>query len=89
VILVAWGGATMAIYTLSLAVMGESFPRAQLAGANAAFVIMYELGSVSGPLVAGGAMDLAGPHGLMLILALIAAGYLAIVAILRVLGTGR
>jgi MFS family permease len=84
VILVVWGGATMAIYTLSLAVMGESFPRAELAGANAAFVIMYELGSVGGPLVGGGAMDLGGPHGLMLVLALIAAGYLAVIARLRV-----
>jgi MFS family permease len=84
VILVAWGGATMAIYTLSLAVMGESFPRAELAGANAAFVIMYELGSVGGPFVAGGAMDLVGPQGLMLILALIAAACLAVVALLRV-----
>jgi MFS family permease len=89
VILVAWGGATMAIYTLSLAVMGESFPRVELAGANAAFVMMYELGSVGGPLIAGGAIDLAGPHALMLILALIAAAYLAVIAVLRVLRSGR
>jgi MFS family permease len=85
VILVVWGGATLAMYTLSLAVLGESIPQAELAGANAAFVVMYELGGVSGPLVAGGAMDLAGPHGLMLILALIAAAYLGVIAILRVL----
>jgi MFS family permease len=82
-ILVAWGGATMAIYTLSLAVMGESFPRAELAGANAAFVIMYELGSVGGPFIGGGAMDLAGPQGLMFVLALIAVAYLAFIAFLR------
>jgi MFS family permease len=82
-ILVAWGGATMAIYTLSLAVMGESFPRAELAGANAAFVIMYELGSVCGPFIGGGAMDLAGPQGLMFVLALIAVAYLAFIAFLR------
>ena len=84
IVLVVWGGATMAMYTLSLAVMGERFPRHELAGANAAFVIMYELGSVGGPVVAGGTMDLAGPHGLMAILALIAAAYLAFIAILRV-----
>ena len=88
VILVVWGGATLAMYTLSLAVMGESIPRAELAGANAAFVIMYELGGVSGPPVAGGAMDLAGPHGLMLLLALVAAAYLGVIAILRVLRPG-
>ena len=83
VILVAWGGATMAIYTLSLAVMGESFPRAELAAANAAFVIMYEVGSVGGPFVGGAAMDLAGPQGLMLVLALVAAAYLAFMTVRR------
>jgi hypothetical protein len=61
--------------------MGERFPRHELAGANAAFVIMYELGSTGGPVVAGGTMDLAGPHGLMLILALIPAAYLVFIAI--------
>jgi len=83
-VLVAWGGATMAMYTLSLAVMGERFPRAELAGANAAFVIMYELGSVSGPVVSGGAMDLFGPHGLMAVLAAVAAAYLVVIGLLRV-----
>ncbi|MGE0116997.1 MAG: MFS transporter [Dongiaceae bacterium] len=83
-VLVAWGGATMAIYTMSLAVMGDSVPRAELAGANAAFVMMYELGSIGGPAVAGGAMDLAGPNGLMVVLGLIAGGYLAAIGLLRV-----
>ena len=82
-VLVAWGGATMAIYTMSLAVMGDSVPRAELAGANAAFVMMYELGSIGGPAVAGGAMDLAGPNGLMVVLGLIAGGYLAVVGLLQ------
>lgn len=84
IVLVAWGGATMAIYTMSLAVMGDSFPRAELAGANAAFVMMYELGSVGGPAVAGGSMDVAGPQGLMVVLGLIAAGYLAFIGVLRI-----
>ncbi len=82
-ILVVWGGATMAIYTMSLAVMGDSVPRAELAGANAAFVMMYELGSIGGPAIAGGAMDFAGPNGLMVVLGLIAGGYLAVVGLLQ------
>jgi MFS family permease len=52
-----WGGVSWGIYTLGLALMGERVPANQLAVANAAFVMMYELGSFSGPIIAGAAMD--------------------------------
>ena len=45
--------------------------------------MMYELGSVGGPTVAGGTMDVVGPHGLMAVLGLIAGGYLAVIGLLR------
>jgi len=53
-----WGGVSWGIYTLGLALMGERVPPGQLAVANSAFVMMYELGSFGGPIIAGGAMDM-------------------------------
>lgn len=52
------GGLILALYGLSLTLLGERFSPAQLAAASAAFLILYQLGSVTGPLVAGAAMDL-------------------------------
>ncbi len=79
-LLVVWGGAVMAIYTLSLALMGQIFSGGQLVGANTAFVIMYEIGSVSGPVVAGLAMDGWNVNGLPVTVAVIAAAYLLFAA---------
>ena len=44
--------------------LGERSSLAQLAAANTAFVMVYELGSVSGPIVVGAAMHAAGPDAL-------------------------
>jgi MFS family permease len=74
--LIFWGGASMAMYTLSLALMGEIYPRSDLAGANTAFVMMYEAGSIGGPIAAGAAMEGIGHNGLPLVVGLIAAAYL-------------
>lgn len=52
-----WGGVSWGIYTLALGLMGERFPPHQLAAANSAFVMMYEVGSFFGPISAGSAMD--------------------------------
>ncbi|ARE85363.1 putative MFS-type transporter YcaD [Roseovarius mucosus] len=57
------GGLILALYGLSLILLGERFSPAQLAAASAAFLILYQLGSVTGPLVAGAAMDLGGAVG--------------------------
>src|SRR5262249_56620440 len=48
-----WGGVSWGIYTLALGLMGERFPATELAAANAAFVMMYEVGRFFGPIVAG------------------------------------
>jgi MFS family permease len=52
-----WGGVSWGMYTLGLALLGERFQPAQLAAANAAFVMMYEIGSITGPVAAGAALD--------------------------------
>lgn len=58
------GGSTFATYTLGLGLLGDGFPRAQLAAANVAFVMAYQVGSAGGPILAGMAMDIIGPEGL-------------------------
>ena len=64
-VLFVWGGAAFGLYTLSLAVLGERSSLAELAAANTAFVMVYEVGSISGPVLVGAAMDLAGRQGLV------------------------
>ncbi len=76
VMLFLWGGTSFGIYTCGLALLGERFPRAQLAGANTAFVMIYEFGSASGPVIAGAAMDAIGRDGLVLTVGLASAAFL-------------
>jgi hypothetical protein len=76
IMLFLWGGTTFGIYTTGLALLGERFPRAQLAGANTAFVMIYECGSVGGPVIAGAAMDLIGRDGLVLTVGLASGAFL-------------
>ncbi len=79
--LLLWGGMTMGIYTLSLALLGERFKPGDLSAANAAYVMMYEIGGLSGPVMAGGMMDMMGRHGLPLFAAGITALYLVYTAV--------
>ena len=69
-VLVLWGGVAFGLYTLCIIVLGDRFDAAGLAGANAALVAMYELGSVTGPVAVGHAMDRFGPDGLPMVLVL-------------------
>jgi len=68
--LFVWGGSLGGFYTLSLTLVGRRFRREDLAGANAAFVIVYELGGLLGPLASGFALDLWNPNGALAPLAL-------------------
>lgn len=52
-----WGGVSWSMYGLGLALLGERFRPAQLAAANAAFVMLCEVGSMAGSMVSGAAMD--------------------------------
>jgi MFS family permease len=81
-LLVLWGGLALGFYTLGLALLGQRFPPADLAVANALFILAFEAGNVLGPASAGAAMDLWDPHGLLLALGLAAALFLAVAAAL-------
>jgi len=76
ILLFVWGGVGFGIYTLGLALMGERFSPANLAAANAAFIMMYEFGSMTGPVVVGGAIDLWSRFGLPAVIAVASLGLL-------------
>lgn len=59
-----WGAAAFGIYTVALTELGDRFSGSMLLAGNAAFAMVWGLGGILGTPVAGGAMDLVGPHGL-------------------------
>lgn len=83
ILLFVWGGVVFGVYTIALALLGERFPAGELAAANALFVMVYETGSLTGPVLAGGAMDTIGRQGLPLVAGLAAAAFLVAIAVLR------
>ena len=68
-ILFAWGGLAAGIYTVALVILGQRFRGAELITANAAFGVLWGVGSMAGPALGGVAMDLWDPHGLPVVLA--------------------
>ncbi len=81
-VLFVWGGLSLAFYTLGLAHLGQRFPRAQLAVANSVFIVAFEAGNVTGPSLAGAAMEIWDPHGLLLALA-VSLGLFLLLGLLR------
>lgn len=77
--LFVFGGVVVGMYTVGLAMLGERFKGANLAAANSAFVLMYSVGALLGPPIAGAAMDTWDPHGLAIAMATICGFYLLIV----------
>jgi MFS family permease len=83
-----WGGIMGGIYTCGIALIGERFRRDELAAANASFIFTYEFGHLLGPTVAGIAMALWDPHGLIVVA--VGAGLMfALVASVRQARIGR
>ena len=80
-LLFLWGGATSGYYTLGLTQIGHRFPAADLAHANVLFIMAYTVGTITGPSLAGAALDLWPRHGLPLTVALLYCLYLGSVAI--------
>jgi MFS family permease len=78
VILFFWGGAAWGVYSVSLAALGKRFTGTLLAAANAAFVIIYTVANITGPPVAGLALSLWNPHGLLAFMFAMAAAFLAL-----------
>ncbi len=69
-VLLVHGGMSGGIYVLALALMGERFKGASLAGANAAFILTYEVGAMAGPPLAGLSFSVIGAPGLPLVFVL-------------------
>jgi MFS family permease len=78
-VLFIWGGFTGGLYTVGLAHLGSQFKGIELASANAAFVMLYSVGLITGPPFVGLSMDLIGTQGFALALAVILAVYAALV----------
>lgn len=73
-------GIVGSLYTVGLAHLGSSFHGADLAAANAAFVMLYSLGLMIGPPLVGFGMDLHDPFGFAWVLAGMMGTYVMVVA---------
>ena len=62
-VVVAWGGTMGATFTVGLTLVGERFRDVELVAANAVFSLLFGLGGLAGPFLAGAAMDRFGPPG--------------------------
>ncbi len=69
-LLFVWGGAIGGLYTVGLAHLASRFEGSELAGANAAFVILYNVGLTIGPPIVGLGLDFAGATGFALAMSL-------------------
>jgi MFS family permease len=63
------GASGYGIYTCALAILGDRYTGHQLIAGSSSFATMWGSGALSGSLIAGGAMQVWGPHGLPLSLA--------------------
>lgn len=75
-----WGGTLTGLYTVGLTLLGQRFQGSALISANAAYIVLYEIGALAGPPISGSAMDLWDPHGLVVAMSLICLGYIAVIA---------
>jgi len=78
-VLILWGGMVGSFYALGLALLGSRYGGAELASANAAFVMFYSLGMLAGPPIAGFGLDLVTPNGFFFAMALMIVPYLWLV----------
>jgi MFS family permease len=74
-------GLATTLYTLGLAMIGDRFTGGAIAAANAAFVMAYGVGSFAGPPVAGAAMDVIDPQGVLIVLSGFALLFIAVLTI--------
>jgi MFS family permease len=88
-LLLVWGGAVAALYTIGLAHLGSQLHGRDLASANAAFVFCYGLGMLAGPQSIGVGLDALGPPGFSWTIALFFAAYLLLVMLRIVRGPSR
>jgi MFS family permease len=78
-----WGGCVWGAYAVALVAMGRRYSGGTLAVVNAAFVMAYTFANIVAPPIAGSAMDLMNPHGLMLVALIVAVSFTLLVALRR------
>jgi MFS family permease len=83
-LLAVWGGFIGGTYTVGLTLLGQAVPLARLASGNTAFIMVFEMGSLTGPPLAGFAMDLWNPYGMLAVVAAPLALLLPYLALRRV-----
>jgi MFS family permease len=66
-LLLIWGGLGAGVYTTGLTLLGRTYRPDELPSANTAFTMIWELGALAGPAIAGVAMFLWNPHGMLVI----------------------
>jgi len=69
-----WGGAAFGVYTMAVTELGQRFRGALLVAGNVMLNMMLGVGSLVGVPASGGAMDVMGPNGLLLVIGLVFAG---------------
>ncbi len=82
-VLLLWGGTAGGIYPVALGMAGDRFRDGDLLAVNAAIVMAYGLGSLTGPTLGGAAMDLWNPQGLLGFFVALFAAFLAVAAGVR------
>jgi len=58
-----WGGAMGGIFTVGITLLGQRFRDVELVSANAVFSVLFGVGGLLGPFLAGTAMNEIGPAG--------------------------
>ena len=70
-----WGGSMGGIFTVGITLLGERFRDIELVSANAVFSVLFGVGGMLGPFLAGTAMSAIGPAGFPLSLLAAVVGY--------------
>jgi MFS family permease len=76
-LLFLWGGIAAGIYPVALSMAGDRFRGGEMVTANAAMIIAYGVGSLIGPTLGGSAMDIWNPNGLLGLIVVLFACFLA------------
>jgi predicted MFS family arabinose efflux permease len=72
--LLIWGGFLAGLYTTELTMIGRSFTTKELPGATTVFNLAFNFGALAGPALAGLAMQVWDPHGMLAVIAAAGAG---------------
>lgn len=80
-LMLAWGATGGAMYTAGITGIGTKFSNHDLPAATTGFTMVWEAGALSGPLLAGIAMQVWDPHGMAAVIGVL--GAVLVLALLR------